>query len=115
MAACHLRPHQKMREIHDTKRVLQEALAKYLVKKIVAGEKVDYTFAEVLNASLGRMERVARLEHKGFDWEKLLAELKKYFDVERVEGIQFPWAPLCCNAQIGFVLRSRTNDDGVFG
>ena len=26
MAACHLRPHQKMREIHDTKRVLQEAL-----------------------------------------------------------------------------------------
>jgi hypothetical protein len=31
MAACHLRPHQKMREIHDTKRVLQEALVTFLL------------------------------------------------------------------------------------
>lgn len=83
-------------------------LAKYLVKRLVAGGADEYTFAEVLNATLGRMERVDRAEHKGFDWEKLLIELKKYFDVEKVQGIQFPWVPLCCNAQIGFVLRSRT-------
>lgn len=90
-------------------------LAKYLVKKLIVGGADDYTFAEVLNATLGRMERVARAEHKGFDWEKLLIELKKYFDVERVEGIQFPWAPLCCNAQIGFILRSRESADGATG
>lgn len=90
-------------------------LAKYLVKKLVVGGADEYTIAEVLNATLGRMERVARAEHKGFDWEKLLIELKKYFDVEKVEGIQFPWAPLCCNAQIGFVLRSRKNGDGATG
>ena len=90
-------------------------LAKYLVKKLVVGGADEYTFAEVMNATLGRMERVARAEHKGFDWEKLLTELKKYFDVEKVEGIQYPSAPLCCNAQIGFVLRSRKNSDGVSG
>ncbi len=83
-------------------------LAKYLVKKLVVGGADEYTFAEVMNATFGRMERVARAEHKGFDWEKLLAHLKIYFDVEMVQGIQLPWAPLCCNAQIGFVLRSRT-------
>jgi hypothetical protein len=82
-------------------------LTKYLIKKLVVGGADEYTYAELLNATLGRMERVARVEHKGFDWEKLLAELKIYFDVEKVQGIQFPWAPLCCNAQIGFVLRSR--------
>ncbi len=83
-------------------------LVKYLIKKLVVGGADKYTFAEVLNASLGRMEHVARADHKGFDWKKLLAELNIYFDVEKVQGIQFPWAPLCCNAQIGFFLRSRT-------
>jgi hypothetical protein len=83
-------------------------LTKYLVKKLVVGGADEYTFAEVMNATFGRMERVARAEHKGFDWEKLLAELKIYFDIEKVQGIQFPWAPLSCNPQIGFVLRSRT-------
>ena len=82
-------------------------LAKHLVKTLFVGGSEVYSLAEVLNATLGRTDRVSRGEHKGFDWEKLLLELSMYFDVEKVEGIQFPWAPVCCSAQIGFVLRSR--------
>jgi len=38
---------------------------------------------------------------------ELLDQLNEYFDVKEVEGIQFPWAPLRFNAQIGVVLMSR--------
>lgn len=82
-------------------------LAKYLAKKMVFGGSETYTFGEVINATLGRLQYVSRLEHKGFDWEKLLEQLSDYFVVEKVEGIQFRWAPLFCNAQIGFILRSK--------
>jgi hypothetical protein len=82
-------------------------LAKYILKRILYGQNDGYTPVEVFNAVMGRLEKVSRNEHKGFDWEKLLLELRKYFDVILVQGVQFPWAPLSMNAQIGFVLRTR--------
>jgi len=86
-------------------------LAKYLAKKLVVGGASDYSIEEVFNATLGRMNRVERNEHKGFDWEQLLDQLKEYFDVKEVEGIQFPWSPLRFNAQIGVVMTSRSSPD----
>jgi len=84
-------------------------LVKYLAKKLVVGGASDYSVKEVFSATLGRMNRVERNEHKGFDWEQLLGQLKKYFDVKEVEGIQFPWLPLSFNAQIGVVMTSRSS------
>jgi hypothetical protein len=84
-------------------------LGKYLVKKLVVGGASEYSAEEVVNATLGRMDRVERNDHKGFDWEQLLGQLREYFDVKEVEGVQFPWLPLRFNAQIGFVMTTRSS------
>jgi dTDP-4-amino-4,6-dideoxygalactose transaminase len=51
MAACHLRPHQKMREIHDTKRVLQEAqmnrLEHFLTRRHEIADRYDEQLADL--------------------------------------------------------------------
>ncbi|HEY7986877.1 MAG TPA: hypothetical protein VIE17_08145 [Methylophilaceae bacterium] len=48
-------------------------LAKWLAKKILSKDAESYSISELANATLGRMDLVARREHKGFDhWLKTL-------------------------------------------
>ncbi len=82
-------------------------LARYLAKRLIYGDFPAYSFREVLNATMGRMDKVTRKEHKGFDYMKLSSQLAKYFHVIRIEGVQFPKLPLWTNAQIGFVMRVK--------
>ena len=82
-------------------------LAKYLAQKLFLGGSEHYSAAEVVHATLGRLHRIRRREHKGFDWQTLAEQLAQYFVLVQVQGIQFPRLPVWANAQVGFVLRPR--------
>ncbi len=80
-------------------------LAKYLAKKLFLGGSDPYDLFEVMNAALGRMSRVRRHEHKGFDWEQLREQLSEFFVITQAQGVQFSWLPVWANPQVGFVLK----------
>ena len=82
-------------------------LAKYLAKKFFLGGSEQYDFLEVVNAVLGRMSRVRRREHKGFDWEQLREQLCEFFVITQIQGVQFSWLPVWANPQIGFVMKPK--------
>lgn len=82
-------------------------LAKYIVKRLFLGGPESYSLLEVLNATMGRMSRVNRNEHKGFDWEQLREQLLEFFVIIQIQGIQFSWLPIWANAQVGFVLKPK--------
>lgn len=72
-------------------------LAKYMAKRLVSGlenaETASYTLKEVYWATRGRVEHVARYEHKGFDYRLLIKQLERYFDIVQVEGLPFARHP----------------------
>lgn len=78
---------------------------KHIVKTVFfeGGEK--YTLREFFWASLGRLDKVERFDHKGFDWSVLQKQLEESFSLIEVGGIQVPWLPLSLNASIGMVFR----------
>lgn len=78
-------------------------LLKYLLKKLIYGDTREYSLKEFGAATLGRMHLVKRGTHKGFDWQLLVEQLKKYFTIIEVEGVQLPWLPPSLNVTIGIV------------
>ncbi|MEW9586992.1 class I SAM-dependent methyltransferase [Paraburkholderia sp. DGU8] len=82
-------------------------LAKWLIKKAF-GSNQHYTFGEVVNSTLGRMQYVSRNQHKGFDYDELVNEMKRHFDVVTVVG--FPFAmllPRWCCFGIGIIAKPK--------
>ncbi|MFL9922566.1 methyltransferase domain-containing protein [Paraburkholderia fungorum] len=83
-------------------------LAKWTVKKLFSKSAEHYSLSELVNASLGRMDRVARNDHKGFDYSKLVRQLEKYFDVVAVSGHPFGSVlPCWCCFSIGIVAKPK--------
>lgn len=82
-------------------------LAKWTAKKVLLRESPSdrYTLGEIVNATLGRMDRVTRREHKGFDYDALGRQLTKRFFVDKVVGL--PWGPTYLAFSVGFLLASR--------
>jgi SAM-dependent methyltransferase len=82
-------------------------LAKWTAKKVLLREASSdrYTLGEVVNATLGRMDRVARREHKGFDYAALARQLSTRFVIEKTVGL--PWGPPALAFSVGFLLNSR--------
>jgi SAM-dependent methyltransferase len=82
-------------------------LGKWAVKQLLLRETSSdrYTFGEVVNATLGRMNRVARREHKGFDYAALARRLSERFVIERTVGL--PWGLPYLAFSIGFLMSSR--------
>lgn len=81
-------------------------LAKHVYHAFVGGG-APYTPSEVLNAALGRMDRVARNDHKGFDYEDMIARIGKRFTVERVESQPIPRLPTWTSPGVAFTARAR--------
>jgi hypothetical protein len=81
-------------------------LAKYLAKRtfshLEGGDTGMYTLKEVYWSTRGRVEHVARYEHKGFDYRRLIAQLSEYFDIVAVEGLPFARFPHA-SFQVGVV------------
>lgn len=84
---------------------------KHLVKStVLRKQKMDkYTVKETWNAMLGRLDKVKRINtsHKGFDYEDMIATLRKYFTVETVEGIPYKSLGPGLNFTVGVVCRSK--------
>jgi 2-polyprenyl-3-methyl-5-hydroxy-6-metoxy-1,4-benzoquinol methylase len=81
-------------------------LAKHLLKRL-AGDAEPYAAAEVVNATLGRMHKVVRREHKGFDYRDMIAMVARHFDVIEVSGYPFALLPPALNFGVCIVGRSR--------
>jgi hypothetical protein len=81
--------------------------AKYLARGLLGLKPEPYTLAEFVNAALGRLERVARDEHKGFDYKVLLAQIELYFEVLAVESIPLRWLPVPLSTGVGVIARPR--------
>jgi hypothetical protein len=81
-------------------------LAKHLYHSF-AGGGTPYTLAETLNATVGRLKHVARNEHKGFDYEELIARLERRFVVDRVESQPIPMLPAWVSPGVSIIARPR--------
>ncbi|MFP5264500.1 MAG: class I SAM-dependent methyltransferase [Blastocatellia bacterium] len=82
-------------------------LLKHGIKKALRMKQESFDGREFFNCVLGRMNKVGRREHKGFDDRALVAQVRKYFDVMSVKGV-FPNLPiLSLNLTVGIVARTR--------
>lgn len=82
-------------------------LIKFLLKKAALGGAQPYRFGEVVAATLGRMDRVERNEHKGFDYAALIRQIALHFDIVRVDALPFRLLPASLSFTIGIVARSN--------
>jgi SAM-dependent methyltransferase len=82
-------------------------LVRWLVKRLGGGSRQRHSPAEVLWAFLGQTRRIARHEHKGFDYRELVAQVGRHFDIVSVVGIPGERLPLRLSFTIGIVARSR--------
>jgi hypothetical protein len=62
-------------------------LAKHLLKRLRYGDAEDYTGGEIMAATLGRSRRIARREHKGFDYRNMIRQIADRFNIVSVEGL----------------------------
>jgi hypothetical protein len=85
-------------------------LLKYFGKKTYFGDVEPYTAVEVFNATMGRMERIERSDHKGFDYELLISEVVKRFRILSVTGLPFSWLPARFNLTVAVVAAARHLD-----
>lgn len=71
-----------------------------------------YTRSEFMAAVLGQMHKVARDEHKGFDYAELRIALSKYFRSVQVLPVSCRWLPIGFQLTVGFAchqpIRLRT-------
>ncbi|MCG8587609.1 MAG: class I SAM-dependent methyltransferase [Pirellulales bacterium] len=80
---------------------------KYIAKRVRYGRTRDYTRKEFLCATLGRLDRVARNHHKGFDYRRLVEQMRRHFDVIEVTGLPFSWLPPSLNFTVALVARPK--------
>ncbi len=88
-------------------------LAKWIAKKTFFGGAEKYTGRELFNAVLGRMDCIARNEHKGFDYAALVRNISDHFDIVSVESIPKKWMPLSFAFTVGIVARSKPTQTRV--
>jgi cyclopropane fatty-acyl-phospholipid synthase-like methyltransferase len=81
--------------------------AKWLTKFVFRADPEPYTLGEIVNATLGRTHKVARREHKGFNYDELIGQIGKHFEVVQVSGHPFSWLPTSLCFSVGIVARSR--------
>lgn len=69
--------------------------------------KEGYSPAEWVNAFLGRMHKVKRREHKGFDDRIFIKQVSKYFDIKKIEGVFFNTPFYNLNLSVGIIAKSK--------
>lgn len=70
--------------------------------RIINRKPKKYTISEFFNSIIGRMDKVDRKGHKGFDERIFIKQVNKYFNVKKVESMFGPkWLGL--NLGIGII------------
>lgn len=86
-------------------------LAKHLAKRTFSNLQNDetdsYRWREVYWAARGDVSKVARYEHKGFDYRLLIDTLSRYFTITAVEGLPFQNHPHY-SFQVGIIAAPKT-------
>lgn len=82
-------------------------LFKYFTKKLSSKDGYCYSVTELINATLGRMNLVARREHKGFDYDALITNIEQHFDILEVSGHPFEFLPHSLCFGIGIIAKSK--------
>lgn len=88
-------------------------LAKHLAKKYSAalseqdGEVQSFSASDVLCATIGMSQKVARGEHKGFDYEWLAKIVRKRFRIVEYTGHPYPHMPRWLNFGVGIVAEPK--------
>lgn len=82
-------------------------LLKHGLKKILRMKDDAFQNMEFINCILGRMDKVKRREHKGFDDRLLVRQVEKYFDVVGVSGVFPGLGILGLNLTIGIIARTK--------
>jgi 2-polyprenyl-3-methyl-5-hydroxy-6-metoxy-1,4-benzoquinol methylase len=83
-------------------------LLKHGLKKIFGMKDDTFHKMEFINCVLGRMNKVKRREHKGFDDRALVRQVEKYFDVVSVSGIFPGIGILSLNLTVGIIAKTRS-------
>lgn len=82
-------------------------LVKHGLKKVLAMHDDPFQNGEFFNSMIGRLDKVGRREHKGFDDRLLVKQVGQYFDVISVTGV-FPHLPLLsANLTIGIIAKRK--------
>ena len=83
-------------------------LIKALGAKLLGVDRIyPYTAKEFFWGLMGRLDRVARFEHKGFDFRSLVNLIGKYFRHVSVEGVSPVQSPLQLSLTIGIVASQK--------
>ena len=61
-------------------------LKRLLKPKGIEGDDYNFSIMDYINITLNRTNEVERDEHKGFDYEHLIYDVRKYFDIISVKG-----------------------------
>lgn len=80
---------------------------KHIVKKALRLRDVQMTWTDFVYSALGRLDRVRRDEHLGFDDRILLQQLSKYFDIVEVRGLAPSIRPAHWNFGVGIICKAR--------
>ena len=59
-------------------------------------------------STLGRLDRVERNEHKGFDYHALAAQVARHFSDVRLHGVSPPYLPPFLCLTVAITARSRS-------
>lgn len=76
---------------------------KRLMKGVLGGASEEYSWSEFLHATLGRLDRVPRGEHKGFDYGEVARLLRGSFRDVRLRGIPLGSLPHSLNFGVGIL------------
>ena len=78
---------------------------KYLIKRTILEGTQPYSLSEFLNATIGRMHKIQQDDHKGFDYDQLIAQISREFEVVKVEAIPFTYLPKWTGFTVGIVAK----------
>jgi cyclopropane fatty-acyl-phospholipid synthase-like methyltransferase len=84
-------------------------LAKFLAKRFFFSGGEPYTLREIVAATLGRMRSIPRMQHKGFDYRRLLADIGERFDIVAVDGLPRIGLPALFSPTVAILARSRAD------
>jgi hypothetical protein len=81
---------------------------KHGLKKVLRMRDDKFEDGEFMNCVMGRLDKVKRLEHKGFDDRLFVEQVRQYFEVISISGV-FPRLPvLSMNLTLGIVAKTKT-------
>lgn len=83
-------------------------LLKKLIKPVDKLGNIQYSILDILNIFLGRTNYVERDNHKGFDYDHLIYDVKKFFDIIEISPYPtIPFLPLFLGFGVGILARTK--------